>query len=53
MATLAQMKGPFLLKQLMLRLTMNTLRAMSILSLFLTLRTSARSRAEFQLEVLA
>jgi hypothetical protein len=52
---LCLLKSPFLLPPLMLRLATDTLLGvMSVLvSLLLTLRTSARSRAALQLEILA
>jgi hypothetical protein len=52
---LCLLKSPFLLRQLMLRPTMDTLLAMMsvLLSFLLTMRTWARARAALQLEVLA
>jgi hypothetical protein len=49
---LCLLKSPFSLRRLKLRPTMHTLRAKSVLlSLLLTLRTWARSRAVLQLEI--
>ena len=52
---LCLLKSPFLLQQLMMRPTVDTLWAMMsmLVAFFLALRTSARSRAALQLEVLA
>jgi hypothetical protein len=49
------LKSPFLLRQLMLRPTMDTLLAddVGLLSVLLTLRTWAHSRAALHLEILA